>query len=164
MRLLALLVAIAGSVVVGSLFVVSAQESTPVPDSAEREDLAPGVTAEEIESPAGPVANFRLIFAPGATYPIDDPRSAVTLFYVEAGSLIVRVEAPVVVSRPRAGGRRDRNVEAGNKFNLRPGDYFIIPPSTVGEVRNDGEEPAAVVIAAITPEEETPALAATPRA
>ena len=43
------------------------------------------------------------------------------------------------------------------------GDYFVLPPLVAGEIRNDGEEPASILIAAITPGQFS-APAATPTA
>ena len=40
---------------------------------------------------------------------------------------------------------------ANSAVTVRQGDYFVVPPSVTGEMRNDGQDPASLVIAAITP-------------
>jgi glyoxylate utilization-related uncharacterized protein len=67
---------------------------------------------------------------------------------VEAGTLTVRAEVGVEVVR--AGGMQE-TVVAGTAVVLAPGDLAFLPPGAGGELRNDGTEPAVVIITSIGP-------------
>ena len=47
--------------------------------------------------------------------------------------------------------RRAETKEADTTLTLSQGDYFVLPPLVAGEIRNEGQEPVSIVIAAITP-------------
>jgi hypothetical protein len=89
-----------------------------------------------------------LRFAPGATLSfVDDP--AISLVYVELGALSLELDAAVSDARPEASSGEE---DAASALQLSQGDYFVLPPLVAGAIRNEGQEPAAIVIAAITPE------------
>ena len=49
-------------------------------------------------------------------------------------------------------GRSGSGDEAADTaLELSQGDYFVLPPLVAGEIRNEGQEPVSIVIAAITP-------------
>ena len=74
---------------------------------------------------------------------------AISLVYVESGALSLDLDAAVSDARPEAASGDEE--DAGSALELSQGDYFVLPPLVAGEIRNEGEEPAAIVIAAITP-------------
>jgi hypothetical protein len=124
-----------------------AQESTPVADATGVE-VAPGVTFDLLPSAEDPPTLYRLRFAPGATLAfVDDP--AISLVYVESGALSLLLDAAVSDARPEAASGDEENAES--VLELSQGDYFVLPPLVAGEIRNEGDDPAAIVIAAITP-------------
>jgi hypothetical protein len=124
-----------------------AQESTPVAEPVGVE-VAPGVTFDLIRALEDPPSLYRLRFAPGATLSfVDDP--AISLVYVELGALSLELDAAVSDARPEASSGEE---DAASALQLSQGDYFVLPPLVAGEIRNEGQEPAAIVIAAITPE------------
>jgi hypothetical protein len=122
----------------------SAQESTPAATGVE---ISPGVTFELMPASEDPPSLYRLRFAPGATLAfVDDP--AISLVYVESGALSLQLDAAVSDARPEASSGDE---EADTALTLAQGDYFVLPPLVAGEIRNEGQEPMAIVIAAITP-------------
>jgi hypothetical protein len=124
-----------------------AQESTPVAEATGVE-VAPGVTFELMPASEDPPSLYRLRFAPGATLAfVDDP--AISLVYVESGALSLQLDAAVSDARPEAVSEDEE--EADTALSLAQGDYFVLPPLVAGEIRNEGQEPMSIVIAAITP-------------
>ncbi len=124
-----------------------AQESTPAAETIGVE-IAPGVTFDLLPSSEDPPSLYRLRFAPGASLAfVDDP--AISLVYVESGALSLALRAAVSDARPDAASGEDE--AADSALELSQGDYFVLPPLVAGEIRNEGQEPAAIVIAAITP-------------
>jgi hypothetical protein len=105
-----------------------------------------------------PPSLYRLRFAPGATLAfVDDP--AISLVYVESGALSLQLDAAVSDARPEAANGDE---EADTALTLAQGDYFVLPPLVAGEIRNEGQEPMSIVIAAITPGVIPGAVIATP--
>ncbi len=137
-----------------------AQEGTPPPGGFE---IAPGVTAEGLAFAAGQAAPalYRLTFAPGVTYAFD-PAPEISLVYVAAGALAITLDAPVTVTRAGATAAPGEAVAAGTEFALAAGDYAVFPLLVDGEVRNDGQEAASVVVAGIVPSAMATPTAATP--
>ena len=124
-----------------------AQESTPAAETTGVE-VAPGVTFDLMPASEDPPSLYRLRFAPGATLAfVDDP--AISLVYVESGALSLQLDAAVSDARPEAPSGDEE--EADTALSLTQGDYFVLPPLVAGEIRNEGQEPMSIVIAAITP-------------
>ena len=141
------ILAIASLIVVLCLAILAglarAQEATPsaATDAAE---VAPGVTFTLLPASEDPPSLYRLAFKPGATlYFAGDP--AISLVLVESGAIALNMNAAVSDARVAT--------PAGDASALLmdQGDYFVLPPLVAGEIRNAGEEPAAILIAAITP-------------
>ena len=133
----------------GTLSPVStrAQESTPTA-GATGVEIAPGVTFELLPSSEDPPTLYRLRLAPGVSLSfVDDP--AISLVYVESGALSLVLDAAVRDARPDAANEDEE--EADPAVELSQGDYFVLPPLVAGEIRNEGQEPLSMVIAAITP-------------
>ena len=156
-----LIVVLAASLVTfsGALGPVStrAQEGTPAAEMPGVE-VAPGVTFELMPASEVPPTLYRLRFAPGATLSfVDDP--AISLVYVESGALSLQLDAAISDARPE--GSSGDEEEADTVLSLTGGDYFVLPPLVAGEIRNEGQEPMSIVIAAITPSM-IPAAMATP--
>jgi hypothetical protein len=124
-----------------------AQESTPAAEAIGVE-VAPGVTFDLLPSSEDPPSLYRLRFAPGAILGfVDDP--AISLVYVESGALSLELDAAVSDARADADSGDEEDTDA--VLELSQGDYFVLPPLVAGEIRNEGQEPATIVIAAITP-------------
>lgn len=131
-----------------SLPLATAQEGTP----AAEDELPPGVTSEFIagasaaELPPTPafMVLVRLTLEPGAVLPADpnDPSGAFVV--VEAGTITVRLEDPAT------------------EATLGPGESFYGPPFVAGEVSNQGQEPAVLLLAIIGPEEDESAATPAP--
>ncbi len=138
-----LMVAMLGAVSLSLGSPARGQESTPVVDGADVE-VAPGVTFDLLPATEDPPSLYRLEFAPQATlFFAGDP--AISLVYVESGTITLNMNAAVTDSRS------DATPENTTLQSLGQGDYFVLPPLVAGEMGNDGEEPASIVIAAITP-------------
>ncbi len=91
-----------------------------------------------------------------------DPAPEISLGYVEVGALAITLDAPVTVTRAGAATAPGEAVAAGTEFTLAAGDYVVLPLLVDGEVRNDGQEAASVVVAAIIPSGMATPTAATP--
>ena len=128
---------------------VSAQGDGPPPGGFE---IAPGVMAEAlafVEGREEPV-HYRLTFAPGTIYEVL-PAPTISLGYLEAGALSMTLDTPVTITRAGTMDEPGEAIAAGDEFTLSTGDYLVLPPMVAGEIRNDGEEPAVVVVADIAP-------------
>ena len=124
-----------------------AQESTPAAETTGVE-IAPGVTFDLVPASEDPPSLYRLRFAPGATLAFaGDP--AISLVYVEFGALSLQMDAAVSDARPDADDGDEE--EANSALTLSEGDYFVLPPMVAGEIRNEGQGPVSILIAAITP-------------
>ncbi|CAA9541068.1 MAG: hypothetical protein AVDCRST_MAG33-18 [uncultured Thermomicrobiales bacterium] len=136
---------------------VSAQDGGPPPGGFE---IAPGVTAEALAFVEGrdEPSLYRLTFAPDTTYAIE-PVPSISLGVLESGSLSFTLDVPVTVTRAGAVDDPGEAIAADEEFTLEAGDYTVLPPMAGGEIRNDGTEPAAVIVADIVP-----AAAGTPAA
>lgn len=135
----------------------SAQESTPVAGATEVE-IAPGVTFDLIPASEDPPTLYRLRIAAGATLLFaGDP--AISLVYVESGALVLEMDADVSDTRPDTPSGSD---DGDTASAVRQGDYFVLPPLVAGEIRNEGQEPASITIAAITPARLPAPAASTP--
>jgi hypothetical protein len=146
----AIVTLIVGLLMFGMLDPVStrAQESTP-PAETTGVEIAPGVTFELVPASEDPPSLYRLRLAPGASLSfVDDP--AISLVYVESGALSLELDAAVSDARPEADSGDGEDADAA--LELSQGDFFVLPPLVAGEIRNEAEEPASILIAAITPE------------
>jgi hypothetical protein len=124
-----------------------AQESTPAAETSGVQ-IAPGVTFDLVPASEDPPTLYRLRFAPGATLPfVGDP--AISLVYVESGALSLQMDAAISDARSEADG--DDAEDADTALMLSEGDYLVLPPLVAGEIRNEGQDPVSIVIAAITP-------------
>ena len=122
---------------------VRAQEATP-PATAEDAEVAPGVTFALLPASQDPPSLYRLEFAPGAAlFFAGDP--AISLVLVESGALALNMNAAV------SDARAATPAGSAAAVMMDQGDYFVLPPLVVGEIRNSGDEPASILIAAITP-------------
>jgi hypothetical protein len=134
------------------------QEITPVAQPS-IEALA-FASAGKLPPSPGAVGLLRLTFPAGTVLPLEPGDPSLALVYVEAGTLSVRIEAPVTVSRaPKAGTAEptQEEIPAGTGFVAGPGDSFISPAVIAGEARNDGPEPVVVLAAVVEPDVETTA-------
>ena len=128
-----------------------AQEASPevIPSSFE---IAPGVSAEALAFMQGQDAPslYRLRFAPGVTYEIvGDP--AISLAYVEAGTLTFQLDVPVNIIRGDLPDSAGEQIAADTEFAVTAGDSFVLPPMAGGELRNEGPDEASMQIASIVP-------------
>lgn len=124
-----------------------AQESTPAAETTGVE-IAPGVTFDLVPPSEDPPSLYRLLLAPGATLSFaGDP--AISLVYVESGALSLQMAAAVSDARTDADDGDEEDADAA--LTLSEGDYFVLPPLVAGDIRNEGQDPVSIMIAAITP-------------
>jgi hypothetical protein len=114
-----------------SVGAVLAQDSTPAPESGPPEgfELAPGVIADSVvivEGSENPV-KYRLHFEPGVTYPVE-PGVNLELALVEAGSLTMTLDAPIVVGQMGDVSSAGETIAAGTEVTLSAGQYFVLQP------------------------------------
>jgi quercetin dioxygenase-like cupin family protein len=159
------LVVLVGLVLVGPVFgLARAQPATPAAD-----EMPPGVTAQPLglghvdALPAAPadLLLIRFTVAPGASVPIDPNDPSLTLAFIESGTLTVRFDGPLTVTRAStmtamatSGAMAmpaTEQIPAGTTGTLRAGDAVISPPNIGGTLRNAGTEPVVILNAIISP-------------
>ena len=147
------------------------EEEFEVPEGVTFEVLGYGV-AEELPAAPADLFLFRTVLEPGAAFPFGEDEPGVALAHVEEGVLTVAIEGPMTVLRAAGAGTpfptEAETFAAGEEFEMGAGDSAVFPPFVAGEIRNDGEEPAVVLVAEVAPPEggeaATPAAAGTPAA
>lgn len=148
--------------------VAIAQEATP-----SAEDMMEGITFEalamalEVTLPSvGDIFLERFGLDPGAGFPIEAGDPTAALAVVESGELTIRLEGTLTVTRAEAmqaamsaveeGGdfaAATEEIAAGQEVTLSAGDSAFFPPNVSGEVRNDGQEQAVVLVVLVGPPE-----------
>jgi hypothetical protein len=170
--LVSLLAILLVGVIVGAQFGpgATAQEGTPPvdefgqPKEVTFEGLAFGLAEAMPPGPTG-LGLFRVTLDPGANIDLD-LESLYFLIFVESGTITFRVDAPVQVSHAVAGTpaaeivgpdwRAEEEVAADTADTLAQGDDALFLPNpggTPGEARNDGDEPATVLVVSAGPPE-----------
>jgi quercetin dioxygenase-like cupin family protein len=159
-----LALAVVGLVGTGHLPAVVAQSGTPM-----AEGMPPGVSAQplglgHVETlPAAPadLLLIRFTLAPGASVPIDPNDPSLTVASIESGTLTMRFDGPMTVTRASAmtamatpgamGMPATEQIPAGTTATLHAGDSVISPPNVGGILSNAGTEPVVVLNAIISP-------------
>jgi hypothetical protein len=149
-----------GLVALGLTSTTRAQDATSLAGDLPFE-IAPGVSADILPPSEDPPSLYRVRFAPGVTYELE-PLPVIDLVYAEAGTLTLRLDAPVTVVRAGETNMPGEPIAADTEFTLGSGDYAVFPPNMRGEARNDGEDPAQVAVAELVPEQLATSLVATP--
>ena len=129
-------------------------EGAPFPEGVSVEFLAFG-TATDLPG-VGELALFRFTFEPGAAFPLDPNDPATALVVTEEGELTIEIDAAVTVVRAPEEGQFPTEFEeiaAGEGLTLAEGDSVVVPGNVEGEVRNDGDEEAVLLISNIAPSE-----------
>jgi quercetin dioxygenase-like cupin family protein len=161
------LVALFGVLALSRSADTAAQEATPAEDEGEFregivfEPLAMGSTARD------DLTLLRLTIAAGVDFQVDPADPETALIYVESGTLTVRIEAPVSVTRagaydaefasPEAAAGEEEfmppseEIPAGQEFQVATGDSFLFPAQTAGDIRNDGTESTVILVALTSP-------------
>jgi hypothetical protein len=136
--------------------VAMAQEATPGAEEMEGITFEPVTfaTAVDLTSPAD-LFVVRVGLEPGTGFPIEETDPTVGFVLVESGTLTVRSEGAMTVTRgatltqamatPEAAGDVSTLMEAitaGEAVTLEAGDAAYIPANAAGEIRNDGQERA----------------------
>lgn len=138
-----------------------AVEETGPPPGLSEEVLAFGMTNTMPAVPAMVIV-ARVTIAPGADITAAPNDPAMSIFYVESGSLTIVADAPLSVGRgaalaealatPDTMPSMD-DIAAGAEFSLASGDSLVAPPGIGGSLRNDGTEPVVVLVTNIIPAE-----------
>ena len=140
-----------------------AQEATPVvaPDTGEAITVQIEAFAPVASLPQpGVLGITRATLAPGAVLPLDPSDPSLGFFLVEAGTITVRQDEPMGVIRagtvfaPGTPIQQER-IAADTEVTLTAGDAVISPPNVTGEVRNDGNVPAVLLVTSVIPTGET---------
>ena len=129
-------------------------EGFPLPEGVSVEFLAFGF-ATDLPG-VGEIALFRFTFEPGSAFPLDPNDPSTALVVVEEGELTFELEAAVTVVRAGEDGQfptEFEEVTAGEELTLEVGDSLTVPGNVAGEVRNDGDEEAVLLISNIAPSE-----------
>jgi hypothetical protein len=154
MRRFTISLSVALVVLLGSAVTLSwpsaAQEATPAVIVTGDVTIEQTPFGNTDQLPAGPatIATARVELLPGASlaYPADNP--AFGAYVVESGSVTVNLMDDF---HKTSDGQPHGVAIGGEDTQLEPGDGFFWAPNTAGEIRNDGSEPATLVVVTIVP-------------
>ena len=144
-----------------------AQEATPAGVRIGGVAFEPVVFAPGLDFPRpGDLFVGRAALGPGGVVPISASDPALGILLVESGTLAVRVEGPMTVTRGTGLGEAMATaqatgdlgalmeaVAAGQAVTLATGDAAYIPAHVSGEIRNEGQEPAVRLAILVLPPE-----------
>ncbi len=154
------------SSVLSSLGPAAAQEGTPVAAGAtgvtEQTLISWTISAEELPEGDVEAVFYRLTLPPAASLPLlagpfcgcpgENVKTGIGVEVVEAGTYLMRLDAPLTVIRAGA----EDEVAAGTEVTLGPGDVARFPDyAAPGEISNAGGDPVSVVGLAILSQEAT---------
>jgi len=165
---LVVVVMLLGGFVLPVQLVAIAQEATPAVEGFMPEGITfePVAFATGLALPApGDVAVSRIGFDPGTGFPIDEEDSTYALAVVESGALTIRLDRPLMVTRAGAlatamaeeaagGAPANEEIAAGQEATLQAGDTALFPPDVGGEIGNDGQDRAVVLVVFVGPPED----------
>lgn len=127
------------------------EEDVEFPEGVTFEALGYG-TAENLP-PTGDILLFRVRLEPGAVFPID-PDPAPGLVLVEDGGVTITVDGPVTVLRAAGEGTpfptETEQVEADEEFTLEAGDSAAVQGGLTGEIVNEADGEAVLLVAIVT--------------
>jgi hypothetical protein len=165
--LLVIVVMLPGTLALHAQPVAVAQEATPAVEDFMPEGLTfePVAFATGLALPApGEVSVARLGFDPGIGFPIEEGDPTYALAVVESGSLTIRLDGTLLVTRAEAlatamdegagGAPVTEEVAAGQEVTLQAGDTALFPPGIGGELGNDGQDRAVVLVVFVEPPED----------
>lgn len=109
-----IIIMLLGLVALGPTAATRGQDATPLAGGLAFE-IASGVTASILPTSEDPPFLYRVRFAPGAVYELD-VSPAVSLVYVEAGNLVLRLDVPVTVMRAGATDLPGEQIAAGSAY------------------------------------------------
>ena len=137
-----------------------AQEATPaaedemMPEGLSFEALGYG-TSESLPAAPAEFALIRIGLEPGAVLPLDAEDPTVGLVYVESGAVTFNVSAAMTVLHAAGEGTpfptETEEMAASADFTVAAGDSFVFPANVGGELRNDGAEPASILVVNLSP-------------
>jgi quercetin dioxygenase-like cupin family protein len=156
-------VALIGLGMLGGRSRVGAQETTPTLATSTPEAITVNAQAfaPVTALPAsGVLGVLRVTLASDAVLPADPSDPSTALILVEAGTLTVRVDAPIAVIRAGAefapgNPIPQESVGAGTEVMLGPGDAFVSPPHVSGQIRNPGASAVVLLLAVAFPHDDT---------
>jgi quercetin dioxygenase-like cupin family protein len=131
-----------------------AQEATPAGVEIGDVTFEPVALATDIDLPSpGALFVARATLDPGGVVPIEESDPALGILLVESGTLTVKVEGPITVTRGAGLGEAMataqasgdfralmESITAGQAVTLEAGDAAYIPANVAGEIRNEGQE------------------------
>jgi mannose-6-phosphate isomerase-like protein (cupin superfamily) len=120
--------------------------------------------------PQDAMSMFRILFKPGAGFPVDKTDPTTALVTVEKGTLTVTVDTDIVVLHGGAmtGQMTQQDftaMPAGQQFTMTVGDSALFPAYSSGQVSNEGPDDLTILVAQLEPpgySEATPGAMATP--
>jgi quercetin dioxygenase-like cupin family protein len=145
-----------------------AQEASP---AAEESMMEEGIGFEALAfatalalPSTGELSITRVSFEPGTGLPIEEGDPSYALGVIESGELTIVQNAPLMVTRAgaldaamgeaEASGAflpETEEIAAGQEVTVAAGDAVLFPPNASGEIRNDGDEPAVVLVVFVGP-------------
>lgn len=156
----------AGLLLLGGGDAAVARQATPQPIA-----VAPGITAafavsvpvDALPKDAGLVIFARYTLAPGANVP-PSAGPSIGLFYVESGQLTLTGTGAATIYRGGTANPKAEPTKPGVEEVLATGDMLYEPACAANGIRNDGTEPASVLVGGVTGLTPEPCPGATPAA
>jgi quercetin dioxygenase-like cupin family protein len=165
---LVVVVMLLGGFVLPGQLVAIAQEATPAVEGFMPEGITfePVAFATGLALPApGEVSVARIGFDPGTGFPIVEEEPTYALAVVESGALTIRLDDTLIVTRAGAlaatmgeeeagAAPATEEIAAGQEATLEAGDTALFPPDVGGEIGNDGQDRAVVLVVFVGPPED----------
>jgi quercetin dioxygenase-like cupin family protein len=167
-----------GTLALGVQPPAAAQEASPAAGTFTEGGITfePLAYATALALPAtGELSISRISFEPGTVLPLEEGDPSYVLGFVESGELTIVQSDTILVTRAGALGAAVGASEEGGSFapeteeiaaeqevTVGAGDAVLFPPNASGEIRNDGDEPAVVIVAFVGPPVTEDMAAATP--
>ena len=143
----------------------TAQEATPAGVRIGEVAFEPVAFAPALDLPRpGDLFVGRAVLEPGGVVPIVASDPALGILLVESGTLTVRLDGPMTVTRGAGLGEATTTaqttgdlgalmeaVAAGQTVTLAAGDAAYIPAHVAGEIRNESQEPAVRLAILVLP-------------
>ena len=131
-----------------------AQDATPIASNADpTEDEFTVLTAAagpELPPDATFVALVRYTFAPGSASPIG-PDPGPVLSYVEEGAIVATVDGPFEHRQADSPATPEAASGAGGEVVVEAGASLFVPGGVSTQYRNEGDEPATVLVVMVFP-------------
>lgn len=156
-RLSLLIVLAVSALVFGARPIALAQDASPAA-GGDAEMMQEGVSfvpigyADGVELPSqASLIAVKFTLDPGAVLPLEEDDPTGGLLLAESGAFTITIGDEWAIARSGGEMGQAETVAAEAEGTLEAGDSAYVPGNVVGEIRNDGDEPAVGTVFLIAP-------------